>query len=133
MGTELASPWILVGCAFHCTITTTLLTTEQSMKLRVSHEVSQRFFAFRYRTNIGSSDNDSQAIVCIVLSYDNMCHVDGMRVAKKPLPRPSPYDRMWMDISKIINSLHIRNQKTPLCNEAYDTAVLKASCQEATQ
>ena len=62
----------------------------------------------------------------IVLSYDNMCHVDGMRVAKKPLPWPSPYDRMWMDISKIIDSLHIRNHKSPLCKEAYDPAVLKA-------
>ena len=24
----------------------------------------------------------------IVLSYDNMCHVDNLRVAKKPLPLP---------------------------------------------
>ena len=37
----------------------------------------------------------------VILSYDNMCHLDSMIVANKPLPLPSPYDRMWMDITKV--------------------------------
>ena len=37
----------------------------------------------------------------VILSYDNMCHLDSMIVANKPLPLPSSYDRMWMDITKV--------------------------------
>ena len=37
----------------------------------------------------------------VVLAYDNMCHLDGMKVAKSPLPLPQPYDKMWLTISKV--------------------------------
>ena len=37
----------------------------------------------------------------IVLSYDNMCHVNSMKVAQSPLPLPEPYDTMWIKITKV--------------------------------
>ena len=37
----------------------------------------------------------------VVLAYDNMCHLDSMKVASKPLPLSSPFDRMWLDITKV--------------------------------
>ena len=37
----------------------------------------------------------------IVIAYDNMCHLNGLRVAKKALPLPSPYDQMWISVTKV--------------------------------
>ncbi len=54
-----------------------------------------------------------------------MCHVDGMKVAKKPLPWSAPYDKMWSSINKVIDSLHIRNHKDAKCKENYDPIKLK--------
>lgn len=51
----------------------------------------------------------------LYLAYDNMCHVDGMKVAKKPLPWSKPYSHMWLTINKVIDSLHIKNHKDESC------------------
>ena len=40
---ENASPWLLVGCANHYTITTTLLAIERSVRLLVSRGVPPHF------------------------------------------------------------------------------------------
>lgn len=61
----------------------------------------------------------------LYLTYDNMCHVDGMRIAKKPLPWPQPYSHMWLKINKIIDSLHISNNKDSNCKLKYDPLSLK--------
>ena len=37
----------------------------------------------------------------IILSYDNMCHLDGLRAATAPLPLPQPYNTMWKEITKV--------------------------------
>ena len=37
----------------------------------------------------------------VVLAYDNMCHLDGLRAARRPLPLPPPYDMMWQKITKV--------------------------------
>ena len=37
----------------------------------------------------------------LVLAYDAMCKLDGMKVASKPLPLPSPYDEMWLKVTKV--------------------------------
>lgn len=37
----------------------------------------------------------------VVLAYDNMCHLDGLRAAQRPLPLPHPYDMMWQKITKV--------------------------------
>ena len=61
----------------------------------------------------------------IFLSYDNMCHVDGMNVARKALPFHPPFDNMWLKVNKIIDSLHISNHKSGDCKEKYNPAKLK--------
>ena len=38
----------------------------------------------------------------IVLAYDNMCQLDSIKVAKKPLPLQPPYDQMWLTIQKVL-------------------------------
>lgn len=35
------------------------------------------------------------------LAYDNMCSLDSMKVAQKPLPMEPPYDQMWLSIQKV--------------------------------
>lgn len=54
-----------------------------------------------------------------ILSYDNMCNLCRLKASQKPLPLPQPYNQMWLKISKIIDSLHIRNHKNPQCMEKY--------------
>ena len=58
----------------------------------------------------------------VVLSYDNMCHLDNLRVAKKALPLPGDLKFLWLDIKKIIDTLHIRNRK---CHQLYNPNKLK--------
>lgn len=60
-----------------------------------------------------------------ILSYDNMCHLDNLKVAKKPLPLPGYFEHLWMDIQKIIDSLHIMNHKDRRCREKYNPEKLK--------
>ena len=55
----------------------------------------------------------------VTLAYDNMCHLDNLRVARKPLPLPGDLSHIWMDINKIIDCLHIKNHKDPRCKEKY--------------
>lgn len=47
----------------------------------------------------------------IILSYDNMCHLDNLKVAKTPLILPGHLSMLWLDVKKIIDSLHIANHK----------------------
>ena len=61
----------------------------------------------------------------IFLAYDNMCHLDGMKTSKNPLPLPSPWDKAWTSLTKIIDSLHIKNHKDATCKEKYDPSTLK--------
>ena len=35
-------------------------------------------------------------------SFDNICHVDELCLLKKHLALPSPEDRLWMEITKVI-------------------------------
>lgn len=63
----------------------------------------------------------------VILAYDNMCHLDSLRVAAKELPLPHPYSEMWLRITKIIDSLHIRNHKDPRYIAQYDPKNVKES------
>ena len=38
----------------------------------------------------------------VVVSYDNMCHLDAMKVAREPLALPPPYNTMWKSVTKVI-------------------------------
>ena len=53
-----------------------------------------------------------------------MCHVDGMKVAKKPLLFPAPFDKICSAINKVIDS-HIRSHKDTDCKKKYDPVKLK--------
>ena len=82
----------------------------------------------------------------IVLSYDNMCHLNILRAARQPLPLPKPFDEMWISITKVswftihllrlfqihfalimqvVDDLHIRNHVDPRCKELYHPATVK--------
>ena len=52
-----------------------------------------------------------------ILSYDNMCHLDNLKVAKKELPLPGDLKYVWLDIKKVIDSLHLQNHKDEKCHE----------------
>ena len=42
-----------------------------------------------------------------VISYDNMCNLDNLKVAKEPLPLPYNLQYMWLDVVNIGNYLSI--------------------------
>lgn len=56
----------------------------------------------------------------IIISYDNMCHLNNLKVAKKPLPLPGDLQYLWLDVNKVIDSLHIHNHKDERCKSTYD-------------
>ena len=35
----------------------------------------------------------------ITVAYDNICNVEKMRITRKPLPLPPPYNKLWMNIN----------------------------------
>ena len=37
----------------------------------------------------------------VVLAYDAMCKLDGLKVCSLPLPLAKPFDNMWMAITKV--------------------------------
>ena len=45
----------------------------------------------------------------VTLAYDNMCSLDSMKVAQKPLPMEPPYDQMWLSIQKVRMHVHSRH------------------------
>ncbi|KAL9977815.1 hypothetical protein ACROYT_G015264 [Oculina patagonica] len=55
-----------------------------------------------------------------VIAYDNMCHVDGLKLAKLDLPFQKPLDKMWQRVVKVIDRLHIRNHKDSKCKTVYN-------------
>ena len=61
----------------------------------------------------------------IILAYDNMCHLDALKVANAKLPLPAPYCNMWLKVTKIIDSLHIRNHVDKRCLEKYHPRQVK--------
>lgn len=61
----------------------------------------------------------------VTLSYDNMCHLDNLKVAKKDLPLPGDLKYIWKDINKIIDTLHIKNHVDQRCRENYSPEATK--------
>ena len=60
-----------------------------------------------------------------MLAYDNMCHLNNLRVAKQDLPLPGDLKYIWKDITKIIDDLHIKNHKDPSCHQLYNADAVK--------
>ena len=61
-----------------------------------------------------------EAMSSVCLSYDNMCHMDGLNIAKEDLPLPKPFDKAWKSVSKVIDRLHLRNHVDKRCHELYN-------------
>ena len=38
----------------------------------------------------------------IYLSYDNICHMNSLKLLQKPLPLPPPKDKLWENSNHII-------------------------------
>ncbi|XP_038071128.1 uncharacterized protein LOC119740011 [Patiria miniata] len=55
----------------------------------------------------------------VAVVYDNMCHLDNMKVARKPLPLDWPWSQMWLSLHKCVDRLHIRNHTDKLCKTKY--------------
>ena len=63
----------------------------------------------------------------VIISYDNMCHLNSLKVARQPLPLPGDLQYLWLDVVKIIDSLHLRNHKDSQCHELYNPQKIKSS------
>ena len=61
----------------------------------------------------------------ITLAYDNMCNIERMHIARKPLPLPPPMERAWMNVGKVIDVFHFGNHVSPQCKERFSPAKLK--------
>ena len=59
------------------------------------------------------------------LSYDDMCNVGKMLIARQKLPLEAPYDRLWLEVNKVIDLLHIRNHIDLKCKEILNPNKLK--------
>lgn len=105
-----------------------LILSQHSLSIR-SESPSQAFLTlilwlyrkFKPLLDGGSSSEEIvEAMSNTILAYDNMCHVDGMKVACKDLPFPSPLSQVWQCIVKVIDKLHIRNHKDVKCKTIYN-------------
>ena len=79
----------------------------------------------------GKSDEELlQAMEETVLAYDNMCHLDSLYTSRRDLPLPAPFNKMWQKVGKVIDHLHLQNNKDPLCNVKYnpDNSLSKSVC-----
>ena len=65
------------------------------------------------------------------LSYDNICHVDELKLLSKPLPLPMPEDKIWLEINKVIDPLHINNHTRQKCKDLYNPEKVKKEVPEA--
>ena len=54
----------------------------------------------------------------VTLAHDNMCKLDRLCVARKPLPLSTPYDKIWLNVHKIIDVF--RNHTNPQCRVRYN-------------
>ena len=54
-----------------------------------------------------------------------MCNVDRLKVARKDLPFPHPFNKLWDTVRKIIDTFHMKNHKREQCHHIYNPKVLK--------
>ena len=63
----------------------------------------------------------------IFIAYDNICNIERMKVARKELPFPAPFNQIWMKVTKIIDVFHLKNHKRKECHQLYNPRKLKES------
>ena len=54
-----------------------------------------------------------------------MCNVEKMLIARQKLPLEAPYDRLFVEVNKVIDLLHIRNHIDLKCKEIFNPDKLK--------
>ena len=67
-----------------------------------------------------------EAMSSICLSYDNMCHMDDLIIAREDLPLPKPFNEAWKLISKVIDR---RTLETMLTRNAKSFIILTTNYQ----
>ena len=65
------------------------------------------------------------------MSYDNICHLDELKLLAKKLDLPVPFDEIWLKINKVIDPLHIKNHSQPKCKELYNPEKVREAFPEA--
>lgn len=65
------------------------------------------------------------------LSYDNICHIDELKLLQKPLALPDQFSDIWLKINKVIDPLHIKNHTRLKCKELYDPEKVRVQFPEA--
>ena len=61
----------------------------------------------------------------ITVAYDNICNIEKMRIARKPLPLPPPYNKLY--VQKIIDVFHFPNHISATCREQFSPLQFKES------
>ena len=61
----------------------------------------------------------------VTLAYDNMCNVCKLKVARKPLPLPPPFDEIWLNVEKMIDSFHFKDHTYPECKTRFSPVKVK--------
>ena len=61
----------------------------------------------------------------VIIAYDNMCHLNSLKAAQNDLPPEEPFNKIWKQVTKIIDSLHFSNHVDPKCRELYDPKRVK--------
>ena len=59
------------------------------------------------------------------LVYDNMCNVCKLKASHKRLLLNPPFQDAWLNLRKIIDSLHLANHVNPQCHTKYSPQPLK--------
>ena len=61
----------------------------------------------------------------VVLSYDNMCHLDSLKMFKKPLPAKGNFALAWQKITKVIDDLHCKNH-VETCKKTWNPDLIRS-------
>lgn len=61
----------------------------------------------------------------LTIAYDNMCHLNNLRVARSPLPLPGDLKHIWQDVNKVIDDFHLKNHRDQSCKQKYTTETLR--------
>ena len=104
-----------------------ILYTNHTTHTIRSESPSQVFFILLtwLQALISSGSVSSPHLKNIFIAYDNMCNLCKLRVAKKPLPLPSPMDQAWLQVHKIIDTFHLKNHTSTICRTMYNPAEMK--------
>ena len=69
---------------------------------------------------------DQTCASSVILAYDNMCNLCKLKAGRDPLPFEPPFDKIWLNVTKVIDSFHFRNHIDPQCKEKYSPALVKS-------